>query len=368
MTRRWCRSTLLLLIAAGLPAAQASQTKQTTTATKEVPATTIAKMIADAGKDKPDWWDKITLNYPQTLDLTCPKGKGWHADLVPGVWMWDVVNPNQGKWQEGTKFWHFVLTNAKQNKLADAEKQATTQLGHCYGELLQDWPRAAYWYQQEDAKYGKTVDRTIALAYAYWRMGNKSLAAQTAKPLPQDVTRFGSLIKLWADLGDYKTAYRLAQERVSSTEDVAWLMSGYTAQLEGDWAKALDSFKHADAAPKDKSSRDWKQTRERAQAAIQAITLFETLDLKKIPDGSYHDSSTGYVGPVTVEATVAAHRITKVEVTDHHEKQYYAAIDEVPAKIIAKQHVKGVDATLGATITAEAIVYATAKALHQAQR
>ena len=40
----------------------------------------------------------------------------------------------------------------------------------------------------------------------------------------------------------------------------------------------------------------------------------------------------------------------------------------VPEKIMAKQHVKGVDATLGATITSEAIVYASAKALKQGQR
>jgi uncharacterized protein with FMN-binding domain len=36
---------------------------------------------------------------------------------------------------------------------------------------------------------------------------------------------------------------------------------------------------------------------------------------------------------------------------------------DTPGKIIAKQGVKGVDATSSATITSEAIIYAAAKAL-----
>lgn len=353
--------TLLLLAALALPGADTP---------KEVPAATIAKLVDAAAKTKPDWWDQVTLNYPQTLDLTCPSGApgGWNPAKQPGMWMWDVINPNPKRWQEGTKFWHFVLTNAKQNQLATAEQAAINSLAHCYGELLQDWPRALHWYQQREAKYGKNDEHTVEIAHAYLRLGSRTLATKTLKPLTQDLTRHGSVIQLWAVMGDYATAYRLAQGRVASTEDVGWFMYGYTAQLEGAWAKALDAFKHAEASQQAKSGRDWKQTKGRATAAIQAITLFETLDLSKVADGTYRDSSVGYVGPVTVEVTVAAKKISGVRVTDHHEKQYYAALDEVPAKIIARQHVKGVDATLGATITAEAVVYAAAKALHQGQR
>ena len=56
-------------------------------------------------------------------------------------------------------------------------------------------------------------------------------------------------------------------------------------------------------------------------------------------------------------------RIESVRVTQHTEKQFYSAITDTTARIIAKQGVKGVDMTSGATITAEAIVNATAKAL-----
>lgn len=360
--------TLLLLAAFALPGALPGALSAADGA-KDVPAATITKLVDAAAKSKPAWWDQVTLNYPQTLDLSCPSGAGgWDATKQPGVWMWDAINPNPKRWQEGTKFWHFVLANAKQNKLAVAEQSATTTLGHCYGELLQDWPRALYWFQQREAKYGKSDELTVEMAHAYLRLGSRSLAIKTLKPLTQDLTRHGSAIQMWAVLGDYATAYRLAQQRVAISEDVGWFMYGYTAQLEGSWKKALDGFKRAEAAQQGKSGRDWKQTRERATAAIQAITLFETLDLTKVADGTYRDQSVGYSGPVLVEVTVAAKKITNARVTKHQEKQYYAALDEVPAKLIAKQHVKGVDATLGATITSEAIVYAAAKALSQGQR
>jgi len=41
---------------------------------------------------------------------------------------------------------------------------------------------------------------------------------------------------------------------------------------------------------------------------------------------------------------------------------------DTPKKIIDKQAVKGIDATSGATITSEAIINATAKALSAAQK
>ena len=71
------------------------------------------------------------------------------------------------------------------------------------------------------------------------------------------------------------------------------------------------------------------------------------------------------VQDVHVEVAVRGGRIASVEVTKHKEKQYYTALTETPRKIIEKQGLKGVDATTSATITAEAIINATAKALAQ---
>jgi uncharacterized protein with FMN-binding domain len=66
---------------------------------------------------------------------------------------------------------------------------------------------------------------------------------------------------------------------------------------------------------------------------------------------------------VHIEVAVRGGRIESVKVTQHQEKQFYSAIAEVPRKIIEKQGLKGIDATSSATITSEAIINATAKAL-----
>lgn len=333
----------------------------------EPTAVEIAKQVAAAGTTKPDWWDATRLNYPATIDLSCPQTKGWQPQVAPGAWFWDNIPANPKRWREGAKFWQLVLSNAQAKKLPQAERICMYYLGVCYGELLQDWPRALYWYGENRRLNGPQPEVIAATANAYWRLGSRTLAVQTLKPLDQDLTRHGSVIKLWADLGDYATAYRLADAKKKSTEDVGWFMAGYTAQAEGSWAKALDCFKHAAAANQAQSGRDWKEYKQRADSAIQAISLFETLDLAKVADGTYSDSSSGYKGPVTVAVQVAAHRIAAVDVTKNREDRPATALVDMPAQIIAKQHVKDVDAVLGATVTSEAIVYATAKALRQGQ-
>ena len=63
--------------------------------------------------------------------------------------------------------------------------------------------------------------------------------------------------------------------------------------------------------------------------------------------------------------TVKSGRIESVDVTRHKEKQFYAALIDTPRQILKKQSVKGIDATSRATITSQAIVNATAKALAQ---
>ena len=54
--------------------------------------------------------------------------------------------------------------------------------------------------------------------------------------------------------------------------------------------------------------------------------------------------------------------------TRHHEKQFYSAIEDTTAQIVKEQGFTGIDATSGATITSEAIINATAKALAGAEK
>jgi uncharacterized protein with FMN-binding domain len=57
-----------------------------------------------------------------------------------------------------------------------------------------------------------------------------------------------------------------------------------------------------------------------------------------------------------------------VKVTRHTEKQWYSSITDTRRQILLKQGAKGVDATSGATITSEAILNATLKALAKGQK
>ena len=88
-------------------------------------------------------------------------------------------------------------------------------------------------------------------------------------------------------------------------------------------------------------------------------------DVSRVADGSYRSSSIGYNGNLEVEVQVAGGQINAVKVTRHREKQFYAALTDTPGQILKKQSVQGVEATSRATITSQAIVNATAKALAQ---
>jgi uncharacterized protein with FMN-binding domain len=101
---------------------------------------------------------------------------------------------------------------------------------------------------------------------------------------------------------------------------------------------------------------------------VEAIKSFELSDPTRVPNGTYKSSSQGYEGPVEVAVTVKTGKIESVRVTQHREKQFYSAMTDTPAKIIAKQSVKGVDTVSNATITSEAIINATAKALAAAKK
>ena len=178
----------------------------------------------------------------------------------------------------------------------------------------------------------------------------------------EDDTRNGSLIKLWADLGEIDKALKLAEQKAASGEpDSAYLAAGDACRLGGRYPQALGYYRKVVAVPD--GPRDIKRNKERAAASIEAIRVFDSLNLARIPDGTYMNSSVAYNGPLHVAVVVKNARIESVKVTQHTEKQFYSAITDTTARIIAKQGVKGVDMTSGATITAEAIVNATAKAL-----
>lgn len=316
----------------------------------------ILAYIKKVGSTPPDWFAATPLNYPKTLDLTWPpppQGSPWDPNKNVSQFIWTSINENESRWKEGVKFLHHVMTVNKDKPAV--VKQAMASLGNMYHDLHQDWARAAFWKQMA----GETD--TLELAHCYFKLGGKDMAMEILRGYGADNTRHASVCRLWAELGESAIALKMADQMANSIPDAGNLAAGDILKALGRYPEALPYYQKAAAATS--GSRDLQQNQKRAQACIDAIKALEGFDLKKVPDGKYKADSYGYSSQVEVEVTVAGGKITDVRVTQHHEKQFYASITETCAGILSKQGTKGVDATSGATITSEAILNATAKAL-----
>ncbi len=323
----------------------------------------VELLIEKIGASQPDWWDSVELTYPKTLDLNWPlKPEGpWDARKNVGQYIWDVINPNPGRWKEGIRLVHHLMIRQKDDRAKLA--RSTAALGRMFHDLTEDWARAVFWWRIS-AKYGGYVD-PISVAHCYWKLGCREMAVEALSNVQSDYTRHGALIKLWADMGDFDKALKLAEEKAATgMPTAAYLAAGDACRLAGRYDEALAYYRRS-LAGKDVQGRegDVKKGKERAQASIEAIQLFDTLDVSRLADGTYTASSIAYAGPLHVEVVVKGGRIQSVRVTNHREKQFYSAFTDTPNQIIAKQSVKGVDAVTGATMTSEAIINATAKAL-----
>jgi uncharacterized protein with FMN-binding domain len=318
----------------------------------------VDKLIEEAGKTAPDWWNTTPLVTPPELDLTWKEYRPWNNKKDMGPYLWDVIDPNPSRWREGVKLVHHTLTLAKSDP--KVQEKIARNLAQMYTEMLGDYARGAYW-----ARKGGVA---LTLASCYAKLGCPEAAKDILNDIGLDTTRNGQAIKLWAEIGDLDTALQWASDMADQgMPTTAYLAAGDACRRAG---KIDDALKYYDKvlAQTNRKAIDFQRNKKRAQASIDAIKLFDKLDLSRIPDGTYKDSSLGYVGPVEMAVTVKGHKIESLSVAAHHEKQFYASFDEVPPQIIKKQSVKGIDTTTGATITSEAIINATAKALSNAQK
>ena len=319
----------------------------------------IEKLITAAGKTPPDWWNATPLNIPPNIDLSWKNAQGAQGQKTIGAYLWNNINPNPGKWREGIKL---VTHSLSLNKIdPQARLQATHSLAFMYTELLADYPRGAFW-----ARKAGNMEVTLALCYA--KMGCPTMAIAQLQQMNSDDTRHGSAIKLWAELGDMKTALAWADKMAKAgNPTAAWLAAGDACRRVGNIPEAIKFYQKV-IAFQGAGTRDDPVNKKRASASLEAIKLFDSLDLTKIADGVYKANSPGYAGSVEVSVSIKNHRIEDVQVTSHHEKQFYGSLAEVPPQIVLKQSVKGIDMTSGATVTSEAIINATAKALSAAQQ
>ena len=328
----------------------------------------VEALIRQAGSTPPDWWDSVPLEYPKTLDLSWPDKPPppWDPNKNIGQYLWGTINENPHKWRSGIRFLHFLLTVHKDNpaKLA----QTMRSLGNSYVKLLQDWPRGAFWLKKAEQIESLYVSDVVHLAECYWKLGNKALAVRELTT----VSRYYStaLIKLWSEIGEPDRALAIAQQMAQDGYPAeGHLAAGDACRLHSRYPQAVAFYQKVLAVPAAGKQADRiKKYHERARASIEAVQVVDALDLKRIADGTYSATAMSYAGPLTVEVTVEGARITDVRVTRFQDKQYYAAMTETPRQIVEKQGVKGVDAVTSATITSEAIINATAKALADAMK
>jgi uncharacterized protein with FMN-binding domain len=341
--------------APGAPVAAAASTTGSTRSEQEVIA-----LIESEGASDPAWLATTKLNHPPTLDLNWPKPppKPWNSQKNVGQFIWDVVNPNTGRWREGIKLM-YSLRDRHRNNPAVLE-QVHNSLGSMYYRFFQDYARAAYWWRTAGADLNGHGDSH--LADCYFRLGSKELALKqmAGKPLRP------ATIKLLGAMGETDKAVKVAEAfaKSSSQPHDAFLAAGDSLALAGRFPEALKYYDKVLTDPRSARNKEYERRfKSRARESIESIKLFELLDVGKVADGRYQGSATGYNGALDVEVSVQSGRVAGVRVTRHREKQYYSALTDVPAQIVAKQSVKDIDATSGATITAQAIVNATAKAL-----
>ena len=327
----------------------------------------VEALIDKAGRAQPEWWDSVALKYPRSLDLSwpTPPREVWNNQRYVGQYVWDIINPNPDKWQEGVRLMHHLLTENQDRP--DIRLRVMVELGRMYHDLLQDYARAAFWWRQAGLDRVEQASlNAVHLAECYAKLGCKEMALDLLGRIPPNF----AMIKAWADMGEIDRALRLADANLrGSYADVACIYAGDACRVAGQHEKAIQYYEKLLALPL--SGRGWKRierNKERARANVEAIKLFAMLELHRVPDGTYRAGSLGFKGQVHVEVVVKSGRIASVRVTQHHEKQFYSALTDTPRKIVEKQDVNGIDATSGATITSEAIINATAQALARGMR
>lgn len=361
-----CLSLMMLSIVVSTAEAQSKPTKGKSTAKGGGTRAELDAMIDGLGKTPPDWFKSTPLNYPKSLDLDWPMRPegGWNNQKNVGQYLWDIVNPNPGRWKEGTKLVHHLLT-LHQNDADKREREMLT-LARMYHNLLEDYGRSAFWFrkagvEKDPEEYAQSA---VILAECYWRLGFETEARKFLEKIPAGISQ----AKLLGDMGDTEKAIQMAMAD-EDAQGYAYLAAGDACRHVGRYDDALKYYQRVlDLKVPANMAGRYEKNRNRASANVEAIKSFEQFDLTRVPNGTYRSSSQGYEGPVEVSVTVKSGKIDNVSVSQHREKQFYSAMTDTPTKIIAKQSVKGVDTVSNATITSEAIINSTAKALAAAKK
>jgi len=280
----------------------------------------VVALIEAAGTTKPPWWDSVPLEYPQTLDLSFakpPQGEPWNSRKNVGQYMWSIINENTVRFEQGTKFMHYVMKLSEDDP--GVVRRCMEQLAHCYHDLLRDWARAAYWKRRLGV-------RDVTLANCYWQLGNKEMAIEIMTGIGYNSSRYGGSIKQWADMGELERARKLAVVSLGSQDWGAARRALADAYRKfGRYDEAIHYYKQVIAViSRSEDNLILKHNQDHARLAIENIRLYETFDLAKVRDGIFAACVPAYNGDLALRVTVDTHEIMAVEITEHREKQFYS--------------------------------------------
>ena len=186
--------------------------------------------------------------------------------------------------------------------------------------------------------------------------------ASVDKNIPWHVSRFHPDYK-FTDCQPTPEAVLKRAQAIGEKAGLNYVYAGNVCRLAGNLDRAVGYYEKALAVKS--GGRRLAQYQQRARDAIQAMELYDKLDVSRVRDGTHQGSCAGYRGPVEVAVKVAAGRITEARVTRHREDEYFFHLTapQLPERIVKANTVKGVDTITGATVTGEAILNAAAQAL-----
>ena len=339
-----------------------SATRPATQPAKPVTQTDIDAIIEKAGKTPPEWWNSVKLNYPATLDLTWPtppRGTPWNPNKYINQYYISVINPKPALHQQGCKLMQQILTVNKNN--SNTQARAMQMLGRIYGIYLGDYARGAFWYRKADRAGAMNAQDVANLGYYYWKLGSKAMALEELTNAPA----CGQAVRVLGSMGELDAAMTIAAQVIDGYPEDGYLSAGDAYRINGQYKEAIEWYQKllAIRPPDPTKPGRLQRYQDRARASVQAIQMFQKIDLARTPDGTYFADSIGYRGPVRVAVVVKSGRIEQVRIVQTKEDWPLNALVVMPAQIIDKQSVKGVDTVSSATFTAEAVLNATVKAL-----
>jgi len=401
--------------------------------------TEVDTLIKAAGSASPDWWDSVELNYPETLDLSWPVqrgflqgpgrfeerrgrrgfegrggrggfegrgrrgwpgepgrrggpfggGRGFRQDQDSQTnvdqYLIQVVYPNPSRHETGIKLVNHLMIINKDDR-AKLRRSLNT-LGQMFYDLLNDYARAAFWWQK-CAEMGGTID-TLKMARCYFELGSKATAEELLSQTDSGYALNNKdLVKLWAKIGEVDKALNMVESyfdvgsggmgrfaprgRTRMSQSDKYLFSAEICRGAGRHDDAIAYYEKVLALP-DWETRaiDHHETDDKFQASVNlaATKLLKKLDLRRVPDGSHTAVVEAYGGPMTVKVVFEGGSIKSVEVTRHWETYSYLIMALPTARqIVVRQGFEGVDVITGATVTSDAIINAAATALANAMR